>query len=108
MPDHQTINRSITTNYPEQDRVATMVEYYEKKVGKTLTPIDYEKLKDFADTYPDGWFEKAIDEHPDKPLSYLEKVMESRQKEGASGTHRKGSRQLRPRDSYTPSSNEGD
>ena len=84
-------------------KVAAMVEYYEKSIGRVLTPGDLKKLSDFADTYPNGLFEKTVDEYPGKPLSYLEKVMENKQKEGKSGTHRQGTRQLRSREAYTPS-----
>ncbi len=62
---------------PPGNDIAKMIKHYEDTVGKTLTPTDLDKLKDFADNYPEGWFEKALAEHPGKPLSYLGKVMES-------------------------------
>ena len=69
------------------DKVAGMISYYEDELGKTLTPTDYEKLKDFADQYPDGWFEKAVDEVKSSPkairspVSYIGTIMERRLKE---------------------------
>lgn len=71
-------------------KVAGMITYYEKELGRTLTPTDYERLKDFADTYPDGWFEQAVDEAVKNkavaPMPYIEKIME---KKLADGKHRK-------------------
>ena len=76
-----------------------MVKYYEEELGKMLTPPDYEKIKDFADNYPDGWFEKAVDEVKNSPkairtpMSYIAKVMDSWKAEGVNpldGRKRKG------------------
>ncbi|KKM79145.1 hypothetical protein LCGC14_1352910 [marine sediment metagenome] len=117
MPDRRAVNKSITSSYLEtleapepvetdSNIVAIMVELYEKASGKVLTPRDLEILVDFADTYPDGWFREALKEYPGKPLSYLEKVLENRLKEGKSGESRKGNRKLRPRNSYTASGND--
>lgn len=62
-------------------KVAGMIKYYEDNLGRMLTPNDLDKLKDYADTYPDGWFEKAVDEakiHGAKaPMRYMEKIMET-------------------------------
>ncbi len=62
-------------------KVAGMIKYYEEELGRTLTPTDYERLKDFADNYPDGWFEKAVDEaknnNAKSPMRYIEKILES-------------------------------
>lgn len=66
-------------------KVAGMVTYYEEQVGKTLTPNDLEKLGDFADTYSDGWFEKACDEavkNNAHSLRYIEAILERWNKEG--------------------------
>ena len=95
-------------------KVAAMVDYYEKNSGRVLTPRDIDKLVDYADTYPDGWFEKAVDEavknNAKSPMSYIGKVMETWQQEAKSGTHRRGTRKgasrLKERDNYTPSGNE--
>lgn len=69
-------------------KVAGMIKYYEDELGKALTPTDYEKLKDFADNYPDGFFEKAVDEVKNSPktirspIQYIGKIMENwREKE---------------------------
>lgn len=70
----------------KRDKIAGMIKYYEDELGKTLTPIDYEKLKDFAGNYPDGWFEKAVDEakthKPKAPMSYIGKILETWQANG--------------------------
>ena len=62
-------------------KLSNMIKYYEDELGKTLTPIDYEKVKDFADNYPGGWFEKAVDEakknKPKAPMSYIGKILET-------------------------------
>ena len=61
-------------------KIAAMIKLYEEKTGRTLTPTDYERIKDFADHYPDGWFEKAVDEavknNARSPMRYIEKTME--------------------------------
>ncbi len=60
-------------------KVPGMIKYYEDELGRTLTPTDLEKLKDFADTYPDGWFEKAVNEAKEKkpraPMKYIEQIL---------------------------------
>jgi len=67
-------------------KVAGMIKYYEDQLGRMLSPTDLGRLADFADNYPDGWFEKAVDEAKNNearsPMRYIEKVMESwREKE---------------------------
>lgn len=65
------------------DKIAGMIKHYEDVLGKTLTPMDYERIKDFADNYPDGWFEKAVDEVKNSPetikapMRYIETVMDN-------------------------------
>ena len=65
-----------------------MIKHYEGELGKMLTPPDFEKIKDFIDNYPDGWFKKAVDEVKNSPkaihspMSYIAKVMESWKVEG--------------------------
>ena len=67
-------------------KVAVMITYYESETGRTLTPPELEKLKDFADNYPDGWFEKAVGEakknNAKSPVRYIEKIMENWLAEG--------------------------
>jgi len=62
-------------------KVAGMIKYYEEQTGRILTPNDLERLVDFADNYPDGWFEKAVDEavinNARTPIRYIEKIMEN-------------------------------
>jgi len=67
-------------------KVAGMIAYYQDQLGKMLTPHDYENLVDYADNYPDGWFEKAVDEAAKNgarvPMRYIEKIMENWREEG--------------------------
>ncbi len=69
-------------------KVAGMIRYYEDELGRMPTPPDLENMVDYADNYPDGWFEKAVDEVKNSPktirspMSYIEKVMESWKVEG--------------------------
>ncbi len=75
----------------EDTKIAGMIKYYEAELGKMLTPGDYDKLVDFTDTYPEGWFEKAVDEakgHDVKaPMRYIEKILENwREKEAPAET----------------------
>ena len=58
-------------------KVATMIKAYEDEAKRTLTPHDVDILIDFADNYPDSWFERALTDYPGKPLNYLGKVMEN-------------------------------
>lgn len=78
-----------------QSKIGNMIKYYEEELGKMLTPPDYEKIKDFADNYPDGWFEKAVDEVKNSPkairspMSYIAKVMDSWKVEGVNPLDRR-------------------
>ena len=59
--------------------LAAMVKYHEEKLG-LLTPTAFEKLKDIADNYPEGWFEKATDEacaQGKRNLSYIEGILKN-------------------------------
>lgn len=79
----------------ERDKIADMIKYYEDELGKMPTPNELEKLKDMADTYPDGWFEKAVDETKNSPknirtpMKYIETILESWQTEGVNPLVRK-------------------
>lgn len=77
-------------------KVAAMIKYFEDETGRTLTPMDLERLVDFADNYRDGWFEKAVDEavknNARVPLRYIEKIMENWQAEGVNPLDRKGTK----------------
>jgi DnaD/phage-associated family protein len=62
-------------------KVAAMIDYYEQNLGRTLSNNDLDNLKSFADTYPDGWFERAVDEAKNgknvrSPMRYIEKILE--------------------------------
>ena len=71
---------------PDDLKVAGMIKYYEENAGRMLTPNDLMHLNDFADTYKDGWFEKAVDEAVKNkaraPIRYIETIMESWKVEG--------------------------
>jgi len=82
---HIEVKQSAAEGILDQ-RLAAMAAYYEEHIGKLATPSDIEKLKDFYDTYPEGWFEKAIDEavaHGARSLRYVEKILERWQSEGS-------------------------
>lgn len=78
----------VTGNDAVKDdlKVAGMIKYFEDTARRMLTPKDLENLKDFADNYPDGWFEKAVDEAVKNsaraPIRYIEKILESWKTEG--------------------------
>lgn len=64
-----------------------MMKLYEEKTGKASSGFsqnDIQALNDIAETYSLEAFERVIDEYPGKPLSYLKKVLERWQGEGAS------------------------
>ena len=80
-------------------KIAGMIKCYEEEIGKPLSTMDYEKLKDFADTYPDDYFEQAVGEAKKNkakaPMSYIESIMESWLKDGKvtiGKANRKGSK----------------
>ena len=68
-------------------KVAGMIKYFEDEAKRMLTPNDFKSIVDFADNYPDGWFEKAVDEavsnNAKAPIRYIEKILESWKEEGA-------------------------
>ncbi len=88
---YATMNGTSQVSSPKTDKtddlkVAGMIKYYKNELGKMLTPLELDKLKDFADTYPDGYFEKAVNEVKAKkniksPIPYMGKIMENRLKE---------------------------
>ena len=89
--DKRTLKELRADTKIEDDlKVADMIKLYEDEIGRTLTPADLERLKDFADTYPDGWFEKAVAEVKNSketiksPMKYIDKVMETWKTEGVS------------------------
>jgi len=67
-------------------KLAGMISYYEQCTGRTLTPTDFEKLKDFAANYPEGWFEKAVDQavknNARSPMSYIGRILEHWKQDG--------------------------
>jgi DnaD/phage-associated family protein len=65
-------------------KLAAIVKSYEDNIG-VLTPALFERLKDITDTYPEGWFEKAVDEacrHNTRKLGYIEAILERWEREG--------------------------
>lgn len=81
-------------------RLVGMVKIYEDEIG-ILTPNLLEELKDILNTYPEGWFEKAVKEavtQNARKLSYIKKVLENWHKDGINGgTHRRDNRQSTPK-----------
>lgn len=74
------------------EKLAAVVRCYEDNIG-IGTPAIFERLKVIVDTYPEGWFEKAVEEacrHQKQSLAYIEKILERWGKEGfASGKSEK-------------------
>jgi len=52
---------NISTTINNNDKVSLLVKTYEENIGM-MTPMILEELKDIAQVYPDGWFEKAVNE----------------------------------------------
>ncbi len=61
--------------------IGKMIETYELRIGKTLTPNELDQLKDISDNYPLGDYEKAIEEavknNVRSPVPYIAKVLEA-------------------------------
>ena len=79
-------------------KLATMVRCYEENMG-VITPMIFERLKDITDTYPEGWFEKAIEEtvlSGKRSLRYAEKILERWKAEGVNPTSIKRSKKSEP------------
>ena len=75
-------------------KLAAMVKCYEDNIN-LVTPMIFERLKDIADTYPEGWFEKAIEEtvtSGKKSLKYTEAILERWKAEGVKPLSLKRSR----------------
>lgn len=81
-PEKYVVKATPETEIKVDDpKIAAMVKYYEEKTGRTIsTSIEADSLRDFADHYPDGLFEKAVDEavknNARSPIRYIEKTME--------------------------------
>jgi len=91
-------------------KVAAMIKYYEEVAGRVLTPNDLKNLADFADNYPDGWFEKAVDEavknNARAPIRYIEKILESWKTEGVNPLEERTRRGRTSKDRGTDTSTE--
>ena len=61
--------------------IASMIELYEQKTGRTLTPNDLDQLKDIDDNYSNGDFEKAVEQavknKAKAPMRYIAKTLEN-------------------------------
>ncbi len=92
------------------DKLKDLVTCYEDNIA-IATPMVVERLKDSCDRYPDGWFQKAVEEavrQSKRSLAYVEAILKRWETEGINpfketerGKSRKGSRQLISRDKYT-------
>lgn len=82
----QEVSKSESEIRTDDLKVAAMIKYFEDEAGRVLQPFDLVRLVDFADNYPDGWFEKAVDEAVKNnariPMRYIEKIMENWLSEG--------------------------
>lgn len=82
-----------------EPKVKTMVEYFGEHIGRMLTPTELIKLNEFATEYPDGWFEKAVNEvenspEPIKaPIPYIAKVLDTWKAQGGTESGVKKNRQ---------------
>jgi len=69
-------------------KVAQMIQHYEDELGRMPSVPDLQNIVDFADNYPDGWFEKAVGEVKNSkdpirsPMSYIGRIMENWKTEG--------------------------
>lgn len=84
--DKRTLKEQREDTISDDLKVAGMIKYFEDTARRMLTPKDLENLKDFADNYPDGWFEKAVDEAVKNkaraPIRYIEKILEDWKSQG--------------------------
>ncbi len=63
---------------------AKMITHFEQEVGH-LTPVGVENIKDMRDHYPEGWFEKAVDEavrQNHRSMSYIQAILRRWDEEG--------------------------
>ena len=76
------------TKVDEDLKVAVMIKYYEDELGRMPSVADLQNTVDFADNYPEGWFEKAVDEVKNSkdriqsPMPYIAKILENWKTEG--------------------------
>ena len=75
-----------TPVFTEDLKVAPMIACFEKGLKRIPSPSDLRNIVDIADNYPDGWFEKAVDEavknKARSPMRYIEKILLSWKEEG--------------------------
>jgi DnaD/phage-associated family protein len=64
---------------PKEGDIARMIELYEQRIGRIMTPPELEILKDIADNYDMESFEKALDLAKGKksPIKYIARVLEN-------------------------------
>jgi len=104
---------------PDDLKVSLMQSLWEEKIGKQLTPKIADTLVEISTTYPDDWYEKAIDEvlkmretdYVQDPLNFITACLENWQFNGRPSTGGKGNgktkdNKLPARGSYTPSEND--
>ena len=81
-------NENDYTQDDQTESLAKIFKAYEAEIG-LITPAIAEELKDIADTYPEGWFEKAVTEaskHNKRNLSYIKAILKRWKAEGMSDT----------------------
>jgi len=73
------------------DKLKGMIAFYESEIGM-VTPGLLERIKDASNTYPDGWFEKAVAEavlYGSRNLKYIETILERWHTRGIKVTEKK-------------------
>lgn len=81
------------------EKLKGLVDCYESNIA-IATPMVLERLKDICDQYPDGWFQKAVEEavrNSKRNLAYVEAILKRWESEGInpfeekkkSGSHKK-------------------
>ena len=66
------------------DKLKALVDCYESDIA-IATPMVVERLKDSCDRYPDGWFQKAVEEavrQSKRSLAYVEAILKRWESEG--------------------------
>ena len=66
------------------DKLKNLVTCYEANIT-IITPMVVERLKDICDRYPDGWFQKAVEEavrQSKRSLAYVEAILKRWEREG--------------------------
>jgi len=83
-------------NTDDDELVSDMCNVYEENIG-IMTPMALESLKEFAVSYPNGWFKKAVEEavkYNKRNIKYISAILKRWQVEGVG--HGAGKQNPRP------------